>query len=968
MIGLTASIGSFSWEVGFGIASSQNARQQPPVERIAALRRIPGLIAGVMFLLISIAPALAADVQFTGWTEVPGHSTTNAADAATVYSGKLYLFGIGINDHAHYVNTFDGTHWAGWTPVPGSGTTNLPDAATLYNGKLYLFGIGINDHAHYVNVGAIQVPVGSLSPHFDEVFQKGSHNAYWVNNKTSPDDPYAAGTQMRLWDQLVHEHVRSIELDLHRDIDDPYTGRGSHPGEFRVYHTNEPENSTCFSLADCLQLLQRLDYVLPSHEVIHIALELKQVDRFFYDDGLFDDSSFQPEEIDRLLWEHLGPRLYTPVEFMSRCDQTLNLRQCAAQVGWPTVDQLRGRYIVTVHGTETGGAPGACNERSWWQYASADIRTRAAFPMFVAGGNAAGITDTGMPDFKANRYNANNPEFKAIWRRALDNTIFFQLEDPENPDFKETDPKGAPHTPLNRLFHGIVRSTAAHLVDHPVPPRPPALEDNVGNIEQTQAVSKGWQIVMTDYPANFILDVRSVRSPQIPSRVDQPFFHAAEVGLPSKNNFAPNALIEPGSRIYFDTANRITDYDLLDISEGEALIHGAKHTNDPTKRGAAKLVRVAPQREREPVEDWEVFSSTSMVGHSAGPLETTPFGEGCIDVGSSADYSGDLLRVCRNPVSTDDRLVNVEVTTWLSGKIFYSKQTALPHHIVQTAPIGDALRVRVDRTGNGTTISVFTAAEMNPDGSPLWIPYPDNPFHFTRDLAIQGLFQVNDGVFTGTRLNGRLIPFSEFNLAQIFPGGATAGTAYDLSFCTDGSCRGQPLDSHESVSTGRGGDSYIGIHETEGSVYDQWRTLYTTDVFEVRSSGLNQFPVFNKFMLLKSNPKPGKPMTPLYKCIDWRRDYHQHWLSTDQSCPNPNTKEPYARSGGQIGYIATRPLPETQPLWHLRKGTQNAGSADTHDHYFAVGNAQRDVKINKEGYSLVGPAPVGWVYVQGALP
>lgn len=133
-------------------------------------------------------------------------------------------------------------------------------------------------------------------------------------------------------------------------------------------------------------------------------------------------------------------------------------------------------------------------------------------------------------------------------------------------------------------------------------------------------------------------------------------------------------------------------------------------------------------------------------------------------------------------------------------------------------------------------------------------------------------------------------------------------------------------------------------------------------------SGLNQFPVLNKFMLLKSNPQPGKPMTPLYQCIDWRRDYHQHWLSTDSSCPNPNTKEPYAKSGGQIGYIASMPLPETQPLWHLRKGTQNVGSADAHDHYFAVGNAQRDVKINKEGYSLVGTAPVGWVYTQGSLP
>jgi hypothetical protein len=62
------------------------------------------------------------------------------------------LFGIGINDHAHYVNTFNGTSWSGWTPVFGEGPSAVSDAATTYNGHLYLFSIGTYDHAHYVNV------------------------------------------------------------------------------------------------------------------------------------------------------------------------------------------------------------------------------------------------------------------------------------------------------------------------------------------------------------------------------------------------------------------------------------------------------------------------------------------------------------------------------------------------------------------------------------------------------------------------------------------------------------------------------------------------------------------------------------------------------------------------------------------------------------------------------------------------
>ena len=82
---------------------------------------------------------------------------------------------------------------------------------------------------------------------------------------------------------------------------------------------------------------------------------------------------------------------------------------------------------------------------------------------------------------------------------------------------------------------------------------------------------------------------------------------------------------------------------------------------------------------------------------------------------------------------------------------------------------------------------------------------------------------------------------------------------------------------------------------------------------------------------------------------------------------NPNTKEAFAKNAGRIGYIATIQLPGTQALWHLRLGTHNNASGDTHDHYFAVGDAQRDVKINS-GYSLVGVQPVGYVYTPSSLP
>ena len=96
--------------------------------------------------LIDALVAYSAD-----WSAVPGGGTTNLADAATVFQDRLYLFGIGIDDRQHYVNSFDGQAWSGWSAVPGGGTTNLADAAAVLQGRLYLFAIGINDHHHYMN-------------------------------------------------------------------------------------------------------------------------------------------------------------------------------------------------------------------------------------------------------------------------------------------------------------------------------------------------------------------------------------------------------------------------------------------------------------------------------------------------------------------------------------------------------------------------------------------------------------------------------------------------------------------------------------------------------------------------------------------------------------------------------------------------------------------------------------------------
>jgi hypothetical protein len=101
--------------------------------------------------LLGVLALVAAPALSQTWTEIPGGGTTNLPVAATTFGDKIYLFAIGGQDHAHYINSFDGTSWAGWVRHPSGGTTATADTTTVFRDKLYLFAIGGNDHKHYVN-------------------------------------------------------------------------------------------------------------------------------------------------------------------------------------------------------------------------------------------------------------------------------------------------------------------------------------------------------------------------------------------------------------------------------------------------------------------------------------------------------------------------------------------------------------------------------------------------------------------------------------------------------------------------------------------------------------------------------------------------------------------------------------------------------------------------------------------------
>jgi hypothetical protein len=106
---------------------------------------------GASVMSLHFAPR--AEVQWSGWSVLPGGNTsTEVGDAAVVYHDKLYLFGIGKVHHHHFVKTFDGSSWSAWHGLPGSATTRLADAAAVYQDKLYLFGVELTDNTQQVNV------------------------------------------------------------------------------------------------------------------------------------------------------------------------------------------------------------------------------------------------------------------------------------------------------------------------------------------------------------------------------------------------------------------------------------------------------------------------------------------------------------------------------------------------------------------------------------------------------------------------------------------------------------------------------------------------------------------------------------------------------------------------------------------------------------------------------------------------
>jgi hypothetical protein len=300
------------------------------------------------------------------------------------------------------------------------------------------------------------------APCYDEVFGKATHNSYWT--AAHPHEfPWplvpVTGTRERLIDQLLFDGARAIELDVHRD---------DAPHSWAIYHTDDPANSQCRTLAECLRRLQLFHYALPRHEPLNVIIELKETwPTFPRPSAHVFDAAHTIEDFDAIFRRFLPGALFEPADLFARAPGARTLAEAAERAGWPTIEELRGKFIVNVLGNWSN------NATDWAIYATAagGVARRAGFPMRSVFRKDGSDIETGAGSLR----DPLPPEVVAEARAA---SVFWQVETLD-----------CPEVPPFLAHHGVIRCMSTFEKE--------AQRDRVG---------RGFQLVQTDYPWNFFAE------------------------------------------------------------------------------------------------------------------------------------------------------------------------------------------------------------------------------------------------------------------------------------------------------------------------------------------------------------------------------------------------------------------------------------------------------------------------------
>lgn len=205
----------------------------------------------------------------------------------------------------------------------------------------------------------------------------GTHNSYHreisLNERAAfeqimpaPENLYYSHASLE--DQLSHQAVRNLELDLHSDTkgglySDPLIWRLSNltnatapfydpnffkPG-LKVFHVTDADvNAVCHTFVECLQQLKHWSDNNPTHLPILIDLELKCDAPYCAFGGLCAEEAVNwtlPRilEVDREIRSIMpASKLVTPDNVRQA---NMTLEQSVLQHGWPKLDDVRGRFM-----------------------------------------------------------------------------------------------------------------------------------------------------------------------------------------------------------------------------------------------------------------------------------------------------------------------------------------------------------------------------------------------------------------------------------------------------------------------------------------------------------------------------------------------------------------------------------------------------------------------------------------------
>ena len=181
---------------------------------------------------------------------------------------------------------------------------------------------------------------------YNEVRQIHSHNSYDARGFL-PGGPFLKAGLL----EQANSGVRSFEFDIHKEQDAGF-GLIDYPhSDWGIYHYVGigAGGNHVGMLSEALRKLKRWHNRHPNHSVIAVWLQVAGLPG---EDG-WETGGHKPVDLDNnRLAPDMGNLLYTPLDLKRNSPDNLSLQTVIHRRGWPTLGDLRGKFIIVLHGDD----------------------------------------------------------------------------------------------------------------------------------------------------------------------------------------------------------------------------------------------------------------------------------------------------------------------------------------------------------------------------------------------------------------------------------------------------------------------------------------------------------------------------------------------------------------------------------------------------------------------------------------